>query len=191
MPRTVCTKSGLAGSRSILRRSRLTCTSTARSLAAGSLPASESRGTVSPGVADKHPQHVALAVGEADHLLAAPQFAARDMEDEIAEAHQFDRRRRRRLRALEDIADAQREFARLEGLCRHNRRRRSAGPRCASRLRRARSASGSARSRSRAATWRDRSRSRPASSRRGSEGRNAGRSACARASAALSAVVTR
>src|SRR4029079_5951296 len=39
-PRTVCTISGLVGSRSILRRSRLICTSTARSLTAPPGPAS-------------------------------------------------------------------------------------------------------------------------------------------------------
>src|SRR5665647_3334882 len=51
MPRTVCMNSGLAGSCSILRRSRLTCTSTARSLMVPPLSASAKRVTVSPGVA--------------------------------------------------------------------------------------------------------------------------------------------
>ena len=93
MPRTVCTNSGLAGSRSILRRSRLTCTSTARSLTVPPLPASARRGTVSPGVAVKHAQHFALAVGQPDDLLAAAQFAAREVIDERPEAHRFHRRR--------------------------------------------------------------------------------------------------
>ena len=37
----------------------------------------------------EHAQHFALAVGQVDDLLAAPQLAARDMEDEVAEAHRF------------------------------------------------------------------------------------------------------
>src|SRR4029450_6996509 len=52
MPRTVWMYSGLVGSRSILRRRRLICTSTARSPMALPLPpARSSRVTVSPGAA--------------------------------------------------------------------------------------------------------------------------------------------
>ena len=116
MPRTVCTNSGLAGLRSIFRRRRLTCTSTARSLTEPPLPASDSRGTVSPGAAGKDTQHLALAVGQTDDFLAFAQFAAREMIDERPEADRFDRWRRRRLGALEDIGDAQRQLARLERL---------------------------------------------------------------------------
>src|ERR1039457_3564780 len=53
MPRTGCPNNGLAGVPSIWRRSRLTCTSTARSLTLPPLPASALRVTVSPGVAVK------------------------------------------------------------------------------------------------------------------------------------------
>ena len=39
-------------------------------------PVSAMRGTVSPRLRRQQPQHVLLAVGEMDGLLAAPQFAA-------------------------------------------------------------------------------------------------------------------
>jgi len=58
----------------------------------------------------EHAQHVALAVGEMDHLLAAPQFATSKVKHEIAEAHRLDRRRRRHDGAAEDAGDAQRKL---------------------------------------------------------------------------------
>ena len=116
MPRTVCTISGLAGSRSILRRRRLTCTSTARSLAAYPVAGKREARHRFARLVGKNAQHLALAIGQANDLVAAAQLAAHDMEDEFAEAHRFDRRRGGRPGALEDVADAQREFARLERL---------------------------------------------------------------------------
>src|SRR5262249_59263180 len=50
-----------------------------------------------------------------DHLLAASKLAARDVEQEFAEAHGLEVGRRR-TDALEDAGDPQREFARLERL---------------------------------------------------------------------------
>ena len=92
MPRTVCTSSGLAGSCSIFRRRRLTCTSTARSPVP---PRIAGEREPRHGLARRRrqePEHVALAVGQMDDLVAALELAARDVEDEIAEAHDFDRR---------------------------------------------------------------------------------------------------
>ena len=115
MPRTACRNSGLAGSRSILRRSRLICTSTARSLTVPS-PVSAPRGTVSPARQRENAQHVALAVGEMDDFLALAQFAAIQMIDVGSERDLLQRLHRRRRGALEDIADPQHQFARLERL---------------------------------------------------------------------------
>ena len=89
MPRTVCTNSGLAGSRSILRRSRLTWTSTARSLTEPPLPASASARHGFARARGEHGQHFALAVGQADDLVALAQLGAADMEHELAEAERF------------------------------------------------------------------------------------------------------
>ena len=149
MPRTVCTNSGLAGSRSILRRSRLTCTSTARSLTdaavAGRAPAAaRSRPASRPSSA----QHLALAIGEVDDLLAAAQLAAREVKDgSRRSATDSTGGAGGGARALEDVGDAQRPARAARTAWRHSRRRRSAGPRSGSRPRRAPSASGSARSR--------------------------------------------
>ena len=115
MPRTACTNSGLAGSRSILRRSRLICTSTARSLTEPS-PVSALRGTVSPGATGEHAQHLAFAIGEMDHLVALAQFAASEMIDVWAERDLLQRLRRRRRGALEDVGDPKHQLARLERL---------------------------------------------------------------------------
>ena len=51
-----------------------------------------------------------------DHLVAAPEVAARNMEQQLTETEEFDRRRGCRAGPLEDIGDAQRELARLERL---------------------------------------------------------------------------
>ena len=115
MPRTACRNSGLAGSRSILRRRRLICTSTARSLTVPP-PVSAARGTVSPGADGENAQHLALAVGQMDDLLALAQFAALEMKDVRPERDLLQRLHRRRRGALEDIADPQHQFARLERL---------------------------------------------------------------------------
>ena len=74
-----------------MRRSRLICTSTARSLTVAAVAGKRQRGTVSPGVAAKQAQHLALAVGQMDDLVALAQFAAREMKDEGPEAHRLDR----------------------------------------------------------------------------------------------------
>ena len=128
MPRTACRNSGLAGSRSILRRSRLICTSTARSLTVPS-PVSALRGTVSPARDGENAQHLALAIGEMDDLLALAQFAALEMIDVGPERDLLQRLHRRRRGALEDIADPQAPARAARTAWRHNRRRRSAGPR--------------------------------------------------------------
>ena len=115
MPRTACRNSGLAGSCSILRRSRLICTSTARSLTVP-LPVSALRGTVSPRACGENAQHLAFAIGEMDDLLALAQFAALEMKEVGSERDLLQRLHRRRRAALEDIADAQHQLARLERL---------------------------------------------------------------------------
>ena len=62
-------------------------------------------------------EHLALAVGEADDLVAAAQLAAPEVEDERAEADAISAGgARRRPRPLEDVGDAQRQLARLERL---------------------------------------------------------------------------
>src|SRR5947199_297422 len=43
------------------------------------------------GRSSEQPQHLALAIGEVNDLLAALELAARDVEAELAEAHRFDR----------------------------------------------------------------------------------------------------
>ena len=115
MPRTACRNSGLAGSRSILRRRRLICTSTARSLTVPP-PVERARGTVSPGCDGEDAQHLALAVGQMNDLVALAQFAALEMIDVGPERDLLQRLHRRRRGALEDIADPQHQFARLERL---------------------------------------------------------------------------
>src|SRR5205807_1769744 len=64
----------------------------------------------------EQPQHVALTVGEADDLLAAPQLAARDVEAELAETHGLDWRRRGGAGAAQYAGDAQRQLLGLERL---------------------------------------------------------------------------
>ena len=145
MPRTVCTNSGLAGSVSILRRSRLTWTSTARSpAAAAGAGQHESRHGLA-GPRREQPQHVLLAVGEMDDLIAAAQFAARRCGTRTGRSAPTPAvGGGRRLRPLEDVGDAQRQFPRLERL-RHiivGADLEAGDP--ALRSRRARSASGSA-----------------------------------------------
>ena len=80
---------GIAGSPgrfSILRRRRLICTSTARSLAEPSPPVNSRRAARFRPASDRqNPQHVALAVGEVDDLLALAQFAALEVIDVGAE----------------------------------------------------------------------------------------------------------
>src|SRR4030088_1971472 len=68
------------------------------------------------GYGRQHAQHVALAVGEMDDLLAAAKLGASDMEHEGTEAYRLGRRGGRRAGALEDIGDPQRQLARLERL---------------------------------------------------------------------------
>ena len=69
------------------------------------------------GGGGEHLQHLALAVGEPDELLALPQFAALDREDEGAEPDGGGvRTRLARRRAAQDRGDAQQQFARLVGL---------------------------------------------------------------------------
>src|SRR5208282_3795124 len=58
--------------------------------------------------------HLALAVGEADHVFTAAQLAAREVEYERTEAHRFGGRRARRPDTTQDAGNAQRQFARLE-----------------------------------------------------------------------------
>src|SRR5262245_45161220 len=60
-------------------------------------------------------QETGLGGGEVNNGVAAEQFAAREVETKIAKAD-FTRRRRRAGPALQDIADAQDELARLERL---------------------------------------------------------------------------
>src|SRR5215472_1397916 len=64
----------------------------------------------------QYPQHIALAVGEPDDLVAAAQLATRYMEHELAEAHRFRRRRTRWPCPPENVRDPQRQLARLERL---------------------------------------------------------------------------
>ena len=89
-----------------------------RALVAGAAgPGEHFAGHGFAGVRGQQPQHVALALGQADDFLAAPQIAAMQIEAEAAEMHMGDLRRRlRRLRPPQDRGDAQRELARLEGL---------------------------------------------------------------------------
>src|SRR6516165_8841720 len=63
-------------------------------------------------------QHVTLAVGQMDDLLALAQFAAGEVIDVWTEGDLLQRLSRRRRRGtLEDVADPQRKLARLEGFC--------------------------------------------------------------------------
>src|SRR5436309_2469676 len=62
-------------------------------------------------------QHFALAVGQVNDLLALAQFAAIEMKYVRAERDLLQRLHRRRRAALEDIADPQDQFARLEWFC--------------------------------------------------------------------------
>ena len=79
MPRTVWRKTGLAGSTSILRRSRLICTSTVRSLAAAAARELLAR-HVAAGLRPRMVEDLALALGDADDLVLAPQLAAVEAE---------------------------------------------------------------------------------------------------------------
>jgi len=98
------------------------------------LPASAMRARLA-GRRSKDTQHFTFALGQADHLLATPQFAAREVELKFAKPHRLDRRRRCGARAPENIANTQRELARLDGFAEVVRRRRIPGPRCGSPLR--------------------------------------------------------
>ena len=60
--------------------------------------------------------HVAFAVGEMNNGLAIAQFAALQMENVRPERHRLHLGDGSRRRALEDIADPQQQFARLERL---------------------------------------------------------------------------
>src|SRR4029434_8281880 len=62
----------------------------------------------------KNPQHLTLAVRQPDSLFALPQFAAREMIHEWSKADRFCRRWRSRLCSLENVGNAQRQFARFE-----------------------------------------------------------------------------
>src|SRR5258705_6235695 len=78
------------------------------------------QGAARHGLARRHgedAQHLALAVGEMDGLVALAQFAAVEMVDVGAERDLLQRRHRRRRRALENIADSQHQLTRLEQLC--------------------------------------------------------------------------
>ena len=68
MPRTVCSNMGLAGSTSILRRSRLICTSTVRSLAAMPLPDKLLARNVVAGARAENGQDLAFTLGDAHAL---------------------------------------------------------------------------------------------------------------------------
>ena len=63
----------------------------------------------------EHAQQVALALGELDRLLVVLQLAARHVEHVVAHADLFARAGGAR-RAAQDVAQAQQQFARLEGL---------------------------------------------------------------------------
>src|SRR5262249_52299543 len=60
--------------------------------------------------------HLTLAISEMDHLLAALEVAATEVEYEFAKAHRLERWRWRGARAVEDVADPARELARFEWL---------------------------------------------------------------------------
>src|SRR5216683_1286605 len=62
-------------------------------------------------------QHLAFAIGEMNDLVALAQFAAIEMIDIGPERGLFQRLHRRRRGALENIADTQHQFARLERFC--------------------------------------------------------------------------
>ena len=65
----------------------------------------------------KDAQHLALAVGQVNDLVAQAQFAALKMKDVGPERDLLQRLHRRRRGALQNIADAQHQFARFERLC--------------------------------------------------------------------------
>ena len=163
-----------SGSCSILRRSRLTCTSTARSLTEPPEPASARRGTVSPGVAAStasisRSRSVRRTTSSPRRSSARPIWNTNS-----PKRSDLGRGRGGRLGAPQDTGDAQRQFARLErlgdiivgadlepgdaafrGVARGQHQDRHRGGLADDR-------------------WRNRSRSRPASSRRGSGDRSSG-----------------
>ena len=96
MPRTVCTIQRIGGIALDLAaqpvdlhvdRALADAVATVARPARGAAPSR-------PGLLASSAQHVAFAVGEVDDVVAALQLAAREMEDEVAEAHRLDRRRR-------------------------------------------------------------------------------------------------
>src|SRR5258705_10475158 len=77
------------------------------------------QGAARHGLARRHgedAQHLALAVGEMDGLVALAQFAAVQMVNVGTERDLLQRRHRRRRGALENIADSQQPLARVEPL---------------------------------------------------------------------------
>ena len=116
IPRTVCSQTGLDGSRSILRRSRLICTSMVRSptsdVAADQFVARDGLA----GALGEDRQDLLLAVGELQRLAALLQLAPRDLERVGPEHDLLDLRRRLRAAAPQDVVDPQDQFARIERL---------------------------------------------------------------------------
>ena len=98
MPRTVCSQTGLAGSRSILRRSRLICTSMVRSPTSDSPADQFVAGNGLAGARGEDRQDFLLAVGQPQRLAAALQFAPGDLERVGTEHDLLDLRRGRRVR---------------------------------------------------------------------------------------------
>ena len=105
----------MTGSASIFWRRRLIWTSTLRAPSSEPGGASSVRATGWPGTRGKHAEKVPFARGEPDQFARPAQFAARQIECEVAEVH-FAAPARLGVAALEQIADAQQQFARLERL---------------------------------------------------------------------------
>src|SRR5215203_2939238 len=68
------------------------------------------------GSGGQHRQHLAFAVGEPDHLVAAAKLGPPEMKHELPEPDAFGHGRSGRFRSAQDACHPQRQFARLERL---------------------------------------------------------------------------